>query len=236
MFCTAAGVVADAARCEARAFCSISVWMRPAAARNGRSRTRRCTAVFVSPTKPLQNCLSSVNIESSFDRPGHTVSATRAMWMTYTCSSLRIQYGGASMRTVLASMPVSSRSSRVAVCIGVSFCLRHPPKSCHSSFLPRPATHSFVLMRKEPAPVKWACRCVVGVSPCCAIGAAEPARCFTVTGGPASVPLPFSCVGCLCSCVSSARLVGAATSCSRPACLRVACASSWRRCEYVRRR
>ena len=81
-FCIAAGVAADAASCEARALCSISVWMRPAAARNGRSRTRLCTAVFVSPSKPLQNCLSSVNIVSSFDRPGHTVSATRAIWMT----------------------------------------------------------------------------------------------------------------------------------------------------------
>ena len=140
------------------------------------------------------------------------------------------------MRTVLASMPVSSRSSRVAVCIGDSLCSRLPPKSCHSPFLPRPATHPFVLMRKKPAPVKWACGCVVGVSLGCASGAAGSARRFAVTVGSASVPLPFSCVGRLCLCVSSARLVGAAGLCSRPACSRVVCASSRRRRECVCRR
>jgi len=140
------------------------------------------------------------------------------------------------MRTVLASMPVSSRSSRVAVCIGDSLCSRLPPKSCHSPFLPRPAIQPFVLMRKKPAPVKWVNGCVVGASPGCASRTAGPSRRFAATGGSASVALSFSRVGCLWLCVSSARLVGVVASCSQPACLRVVCASSRRRREYVCRR
>ena len=111
------------------------------------------------------------------------------------------------MRTVLASMPVSSRSSRVAVWIGDSFCSRLPPKSCHSPFLPRPATHPFVLMRKKPAPVKWARGWVVDASPGRASVAAGLARWFVVAGVSVSVALSFSRVGCLGLCVSSACLV-----------------------------
>ena len=91
------------------------------------------------------------------------------------------------MRTVLASMPVSFRSSRVAVCIEDSLCLRLPPKSCHSPFVPRPAIQPFVLIRKNPAPVKWVHGCVVGAPLGRAIGAAGPARGLAVAVGSASV-------------------------------------------------
>ena len=140
------------------------------------------------------------------------------------------------MRTVLASMPVSSCSSRVAVCIGDSLCSRLPPKSCHSPFLPRPATHPFVLMRKKPAPVKWARGCIVWTSPCRASGTAGPVRGLAVAIGSDSVAPSCSRAGCLLLCVSFACLVDAVTLCSRPVCLCIVRASSCRRREYVRRR
>ena len=80
--CVVASAAVDVERCVARALCSISAWMRPAAARKARSRTLRCAAVCVSSLKPLQNFFSSVNRVSYFDLSGHTVPATWAMWMT----------------------------------------------------------------------------------------------------------------------------------------------------------
>ena len=106
---------------------------------------------------------------------------------------------------MLASMPFSSRSSRVAVCIGDSLLSRLPPKSCHSSLLSMPASQPFALIKENPAPpAKWANGCVNGAGPARVIVAVGPTRGFAVTVDSASAAPSLSRVGCLGLCASSA--------------------------------